>query len=95
MPAYVEAFVFTQIAEPQGWNPARYGHFEAPLNVLLLDKVPSANRSNANYRVVVLYRPYNLPTIYLPNNWMGYPGDAGYIRFDLCLQFVSQVISSN
>ena len=50
----MEASIFTQDVEPQGWDPALYGHAEWPMNVLLVDKLPSAHQSLKNYKVAGL-----------------------------------------
>ena len=80
----MEAFTFSQDVEPPGWNPALYGHAEWPMTVLLVDRLPSAHRSQANYKVAILYRPTNLPSAYIPNNWLGYPGESGHIKAVCC-----------
>ena len=54
------------------------------MNVLLVDRLPSAHKSTKTYKVAILYRPTNLPSVYIPNNWLGYPGESGHIRFVCC-----------
>ena len=41
---------------PINWDIGRFGPFEAPLNVLLIPKLPSAHKSAVNYSVCILYR---------------------------------------
>ena len=53
------------------------------MNVLLVEKLPSAHKSNIDYKVVLLYRPTNLPC-QVPNTWLGYPGESGHIKFVCC-----------
>ena len=52
------------------------------MNVLLVDQLPSAHRSQKNYKVAILYRPTNLPSG--PNDWLGYPGESGHIKAVCC-----------
>ena len=52
------------------------------MNVLLVDQLPSAHRSQKNYKVAILYRPTNLPSG--PNARLGYPGESGRIRAVNC-----------
>ena len=54
------------------------------MNVLLLEKLPSAHQSTKTYKVAILYRPRNLPSVYIPNNWLGYPGESGHIKAVCC-----------
>lgn len=53
------------------------------MNVLMVDRLPSAHKSNTNYKVAILYRPTNLPC-QVPNTWHGYPGESGRIRAVSC-----------
>ena len=53
------------------------------MNVLMVEKLPSAHKSTKNYKVAILYRPTNLPCN-VPNNWLGYPGESGRIRAVCC-----------
>ena len=53
------------------------------MNVLLLDKIPSAHQSTKTYKAAVLYRPTNLPNN-VANNWLGYPGESGRIKAVCC-----------
>ena len=59
-----------------------YGPADWPMNVLLVDQLPSAHRSQKNYKVAILYRPTNLPSG--PNAWLGYPGESGRIKAVCC-----------
>ena len=85
LPNDVPGYTFTQHLPPTNWDPLRYGQWEGPLRVLLVPNLPSANRSQTGYNVVVLYRDSNLGSQLLgPGNWMRYPGDSGYLRFVCC-----------
>ena len=79
------AYIFEQVNQPGNWDPARYGPWEGPLNVLLVPKIPSAHKSGVTYAVCILYKPSNLPTNLLDaQHPLGYPGDAGYLRAVCC-----------
>ena len=52
------------------------------MNVLLVEKLPSAHRSGKSYKVAILYRPTNLPCG--PNDWLGYPGESSHLRAICC-----------
>ena len=85
LPADMTAYVFEQVNQPGNWDPARYGQWEGPLNVLLVPKIHSAHRSQALFNVCVLYKASNLPTNLLgAQHPLGYPGDAGYLRAICC-----------
>ena len=80
----MEAFIFTQDVQPGGWNPALYGPAVWPLNILLVDRLPSAHQSNKRYKVAILYQPTNIPSNNPANNWLGYPGESGRIKAVCC-----------
>ena len=85
LPANIPGFLFTQQQQPQHWNDAIYGPANWPMNVLLMPAIPSANHSQKKYKILILYKPTNIPWVPLgPNHWLGYPGPAGHIHAVCC-----------
>ena len=44
MPQDVTGYMYTQHNPPTGWDPRLYWVWDGPVNVLLVPKIPSANK---------------------------------------------------
>ena len=44
MPQDITGYLYTQQNPPRGWDPRLYWVWDGPVNVLLVPKIPSANK---------------------------------------------------
>ena len=69
VPQNVPCYIFRQHNPPIHYDPVRFGPWE-PVNVLFVPEIPSKNRGDRQYKVVIMYVPTSQPILLY--NWMGY-----------------------
>ena len=54
MPQDITGYLYTQQNPPRGWNPNLYWAWDGPVNVLLVPKIPSANKVGSHFQLIKL-----------------------------------------